>query len=269
MTRKSTDKEHEDAISTMRNFMAPENPKVGIFWYDYNKEELFGVNKTEVTPEMMKQKQVTHPKLHRNYWQKWHFRAVAKHDTESIFYKEHNYTLIPRGRIFLSDGKFSVMVGDWIEKGINDKPINAEKLHDLICDEFDLPEDFDFIIDSHWNIGRGWSEKENILDENPRIYKIEKNIISEQEIEQKAIKAIILRTSDPAAKSLNAEQKEAVKLYLALFPAEETEQKAESLWIKADNNMANINKAWREDAHKEIIDLSNGIERNLSNGLKP
>lgn len=269
MTRKSTDKEHEDAISIMRNFMAPENPKVGIFWYDYNKEELFGVNKTEVTPEMMKQKQITHPKLHRNYWQKWHFRAVAKQDTESIFYKEHNYTLIPRGRIFLSNGKFSVMVGDWIEKGINGKPIDAEKLHDLICDEFDLPEDFDFVIDSHWNIGRGWSEKENILDANPRIYKIEKNIPSEQEIEQNAIKAIVSRTSDPIAKSFNAEQKEAIKLYLALFPAEEREDMAEILWVKSKEKMANINKAWQDDTHKEIIDFSNGIERSQSKGLKP
>jgi len=266
MTRTSTEKEHEEAIDLMKNFMAPANPKVGVFWYDYKKEELFGVAKTEVTEDMLKLKQFTHPKLHRDYWQKWHFRAVAKQDTESIYYKEHNYTLIPRGRIFYSNGRFSVMVGDWIEKGINGTPVNAEKIHDLICDEFDIPEDFDFIIDSHWNLGRGWSEKENILDPNPRIFKIKSmEMTSKDDIEKDALNAIWKRTKDPGAKTFTDEQKQAIKLYLALFPAEEIKERAEHLWTKADVAMQDEDKEWRDDAHRELTELSEGKERSQSN----
>lgn len=161
---RSTEKQHQEAINLMENYLAPEAPKLGIFWYDYMKEQLFGVEKQEVTDEQMKKGMHTLPKLHRSYWQKWHHRAVAKNDTSSIYYQEHNYTLIPRGRIFLTDGVFTVRVGDWIKDGVNGHKIDPEKLHDLICDEFDIPEDFQFVMDEHWNLGHGWSERDNLLD---------------------------------------------------------------------------------------------------------
>jgi len=263
MTRESTKEEHEDVMRQMQDFLTPENPKVGIFWFDYKKEELFGVEKTEITPELLKKKFFTHPKLHRNYWQKWHFRAVAKQEKESIYYQEHNYTLIPRGRIFYNDGKYSVMVGDWIEKGVNGIPVNAEKLHDLICDEFDIPEDFDFVIDSHWNLGRGWSEKEDILDPHPRILKVGHAVPSREELETKALEIIKVRVSDITAKQLNEEQRHVMKMYLSLFPSEEVKAGLEKLWEKAERNLTDVNRAWVNDAHQELLDLIDGKERTI------
>lgn len=32
-------------------------------------------------------------------------------------------------------------------------------LRELLIDEFDLPKDFKFIYNNHWDIGHGWSEK--------------------------------------------------------------------------------------------------------------
>ena len=160
---RSSRKEHDDTISLMENFLSPEQPKLGIFWYDYRKEQLFGVEKREISEDDMKGIH-TLEKLHRTFWQKWHHRAVAKNDISSIYYQQHNYTLIPRGRIFVIDGEISVRVGEWITEGINGVKINLEKFHDLICDEFDLPEDVRFVIDEHWNLGHGWSERDNLID---------------------------------------------------------------------------------------------------------
>lgn len=172
---RSTEKQHQDAIELMENFLAPEIPKLGIFWYDYKREQLFGVEKQEVTDEQMKRGMHTLPKLYRTYWQKWHHRAVAKNDTASIYYQEHNDTLIPRGRIFLTNGVFTVRVGEWIQEGVAGHKIDPEKLHDLICDEFDIPEDFQFIIDEHWNLGHGWSERDNLLDPKAKVFVLDKD----------------------------------------------------------------------------------------------
>ena len=37
--------------------------------------------------------------------------------------------------------------------------VDAEKLHELIEDEFNLPVDFEFVVDYHWDLGHGWSEE--------------------------------------------------------------------------------------------------------------
>ena len=51
----------------------------------------------------------------------------------------------------MTNGILTARVGSWIKDGINGHKIDAVKLHDLICDEFDLPEDFDFVIDEQIN----------------------------------------------------------------------------------------------------------------------
>lgn len=91
---------------------------------------------------------------------KQHYRAIAKGDTSSIFYIETNYTQIPpRGHIFVCpDGNLYVTAGHWINGEINGTQIvNADALRELLVDEFNLPEDFPFMIDEHWDIGHGWS----------------------------------------------------------------------------------------------------------------
>lgn len=156
----SSSQEHSNVINLMKGFMNNENPKVGIFWYNYADNTLFGVEKGDVELYNDQGNIITYPKLHKTYWQKQHHRAVAKNDINSIFYKEHNYTLIPRGRIFLEDGIFYVNVGSWINGEVNGQNcIDKDKLRDLIVDEFNLPNDFIFRVDHHWDIGHGWSEE--------------------------------------------------------------------------------------------------------------
>lgn len=156
----SSEQEHSDAVNLMKGFMDNGKPKVGIFWYNYADNILFGVEKGDVELYTNQGNIITYPKLHKTYWQKQHHRAVVKGDINSIFYKEHNYTLIPRGRIFLEGDTFYVNVGSWINGEVNGQNcIDKEKLRELIIDEFNLPDNFIFRIDYHWNIGHGWSEE--------------------------------------------------------------------------------------------------------------
>ena len=156
----SSGQEHNDVINLMKGFMDNEKPKVGIFWYNYADNTLFGVEKGDAELYTDQGNIITYPKLHKTYWQKQHHRAVAKNEENSIFYKEHNYTLIPRGRIFLEGDVFYVNVGSWINGEVNGlNCIDKDKLRELIVDEFNLPDDFIFRVDHHWDIGHGWSEE--------------------------------------------------------------------------------------------------------------
>lgn len=150
---------HTEMVDFMSNFFDDGKPQVGIFWLDYVHNTLFGVEKDDAEKYIEERGVGTLHKLHRTYWQKQHHRAIAKNDTTSIFYKEKNYTLIPRGRVFVrSDGSIYVAVGSWINGDINGKNvINQQKVREIIADEFNLPDDFEFMIDEHWNIGHGWS----------------------------------------------------------------------------------------------------------------
>jgi len=144
----------------MKKFMDNGKPKLGIFWYDYKSNKLFGVEKGDAELYSSQGRLATYPKLHKTYWQKMHHKAVANNDTESIFYREHDYTQIPRGRVFLENGIFYVNVGDWINGTINGVHcIDSNALRELLLDEFNLPENFLFRQDIHWNIGHGWSEE--------------------------------------------------------------------------------------------------------------
>lgn len=159
--KETSEFQHKALIKTMSAFLEDDKPQVGIFWYDYANNTLFGVLKGNADMYIDESSDGTYPKLHKTFWQKQHHRAVAKNNTESIFYKEHNYTKIPRGRIFVRpDNTFYVTVGDWIDGYIDGKKvIDADSLHELIEDEFNLPETFEFVKDRHWNLGNGWSEE--------------------------------------------------------------------------------------------------------------
>ena len=144
----------DNMMDVMSEFLNDE-PQVGIFWYNIQKNELFGVLKDDAYKYQNKRGVGTLGKLHRSYWQKQHIRAVQRKNINSPFYKESNYTLIPRGRIFIkSNGELYVAVGNWIY----DDSVNIEDLRDILIDEFNLPDDFDFVVEKHWNIGQGWNE---------------------------------------------------------------------------------------------------------------
>lgn len=144
---------HDQVIQEMLKFFESEKPQLGIFWFNPVKYTLFGVSKADAE-ECLAEGHLTYPKLHKTFWQKQHHRARAKNDTTSIYYAEHNYTMIPRGRIFYDKGRFVVKVGDWYDK------IDKERFSELIQDEFNLPEEnLRFEHDVHWDLGHGWSEE--------------------------------------------------------------------------------------------------------------
>lgn len=143
---------HDNAIKEMAKFFESDKPQLGIFWFNPEKNFLFGVSKMDAD-ECIAEGHHTYPKLHKTFWQKQHFRARAKNDTSSLYYDEHNYTMIPRGRIFLINNTFIVKVGDWFNN------IDQDRFAELIQDEFNLPDDFIFEFDHHWNLGHGWSEE--------------------------------------------------------------------------------------------------------------
>lgn len=148
----SSKEDHKKAIEEMANFFESDEPQLGIFWFNPKKFYLFGVSKKDAK-DCLDEGHHTYPKLLKTFWQKQHHRARAKNDTDSIYFEESNYTLIPRGRIFLYDKKFIVKVGSWI------KDLDLERFTELIQDEFNLPDNFKFEIDEHWDLGHGWSEE--------------------------------------------------------------------------------------------------------------
>ena len=128
-------------------------PYVGIFWYDTANQELFGVKSVSVEEVKYRESSIfksfvkTCTTIDRNVWKKEAFRGKDKRFSG-------DYTQIPRGRVFeVKDKGFFVCVGKWI----NDYP-EAKK---EIIFEFQLPEDkTQFMIESHWELGHGWSERE-------------------------------------------------------------------------------------------------------------
>lgn len=156
--RTSTEDEHKEVIAEMKAIDGFDNelfdnPMVGIFWFNFIKNKLFDVEKINVS-DLKDPNNGTIQKLHKNIWQKNYFRAKTKNEALSIYFQD--YTQIPRGRIFVKDGKFYVYVGNWINEYKGRKDLR-EVLTDLISFTFEL-KDFEFVIDKHWDIGHGWSE---------------------------------------------------------------------------------------------------------------
>lgn len=145
-------------INAFRELMKANNenvdePQLGIFWYDPNKKELFGMRQclAKDVPfsesDYFKGNVRTCSPMHYQVWSKEYHRKKDRR------FSSPNFTLIPRGRIFEEEGKgFFVCVGSWINK--------YPQARELILDEFDLPSDTEFRVDSHWDIGHGWSDKD-------------------------------------------------------------------------------------------------------------
>ena len=155
----ATTEQHQTMMDAMTPFLDNGQQKVGIFWYDIGNQVLFGVEKDDAEKYVKEKGDGTFNKLHKTYWQKQHHRAVAKGLTSSIFYIESNYTLIPRGRVFVRpNGTCYVATGKWINGVINGQNVlDPQKVKELIADEFNLPDDFEIVYDPHWDIGHGWS----------------------------------------------------------------------------------------------------------------
>ena len=145
------DKDRQAQMDDMRSF-DEQMPCVGIFWYDPDEHNLFGVRKQELTPKQVEEAAekgmpfINYPHLHRQVWAKEYFRAQAKHEPTKF---KGDYTQIPRGRVTWNIDKFIVLVGHWAE------PIE-EELTALLEQEFSLPY-FEYVYDEHWDLGHGWS----------------------------------------------------------------------------------------------------------------
>ena len=126
-------------------------PKVGIFWYDPDIKELFGVVKVSAnTLRFNAVYKKTVDTLHKHQWNEERKRAL-RYGGASYF--DQDYTAVPRGRIFeYRNSGFKVFTGSWI----NDHPGAVN----LIMAEFNLENvTVEWVQDEHWEIGRGWSEE--------------------------------------------------------------------------------------------------------------
>ena len=102
----ATQEEHDAAIALMRTFMDSDKPKVGIFWYDFVNNSLFGVSKIEAESLSDEGDIIKYSQTHEIYWEEQHHRAIAKDNTKSIYYNNDNFTKIPRGRVCLENGTY-------------------------------------------------------------------------------------------------------------------------------------------------------------------
>lgn len=142
----------QNAINLMIEDMDyQDEPLVGIFWYSVQDNELFGVVNSPAmdlawrTSGSFKADIKTDRRLHQDVWKKHHYRNEPRF--------AHNYMYTPRGRVFeFKDDGFKVYTGRWIEE--------YPQAKDLIIKEFQLPKDkTEFVQDSHWDIGHGWSQE--------------------------------------------------------------------------------------------------------------
>jgi len=150
-TEEMSKTERLNVMQTMKdNEKFQDEPKVGIFWYSPEKDELFGVTKIEVSELQFNDKGLKTTKtLHKDWWRKQTYRAQAKNDLTSIYLTD--YTQTPRGRVFQTkENVFQVMCGQWI----------TDHIKEIIMEEFDLQnQDVRIMVDTHWEIGHGWSEE--------------------------------------------------------------------------------------------------------------
>ena len=134
----------------LHNSKLPQESYVGLFWYDPDKQEVYGTVAVPASETSWYESSDlggvvrTCRQLHQNVWKKEHFRG--KDDRFN-----GDYTKKPRGRVFeFKEGGFKVYTGQWIN-------YYPEAKEDIIY-EFELPEDTQFIIDRHWDLGHGWSD---------------------------------------------------------------------------------------------------------------
>ena len=130
------DKDRKAQMEDMKSF-DEQMPCVGIFWYDPDEHNFFGVHKKELTPKMVEDARangidvINYPLSTLN----------SQLSTRSA--------QVPRGRVAWNVNKFIVLVGKWAD------PIQDE-LSALLEQEFSLPY-FEFVYDYHWDLGHGWS----------------------------------------------------------------------------------------------------------------
>lgn len=147
--------QYQEAMETMaRNRGAGDEPKVGIFWYNAARKELFGVvthKRTDYLKPNAGGGLITCSEMHEDVWKKL-LRRQKYHGDGTGPYKGE-YQMKPRGRVFYqpADDQYIIAVGTWIDQ--------SPEAIDQIIDEFDLPREKTIVKKaSHWDIGQTWND---------------------------------------------------------------------------------------------------------------
>ena len=149
------DEQYREAMDTMaKNRGAGDEPKVGIFWYNATRKELFGVvthKRTDYLKPNAGGGLITCSEMHEDVWKKELRRQKYHGDGTGPFKGE--YQMKPRGRVFFSpaDDQYIIAVGTWID--------HSPEAIDQIIVEFDLPREKTIVKKaSHWDIGQTWND---------------------------------------------------------------------------------------------------------------
>lgn len=129
-------------------------PRVGIFWYSPQHNDLFGVRSQRVSDQTSPNSRrefgsITISDMHEDVWKKEYRRQKYKNGGIGPFIGA--YEMVPRGRIFYNpDTKvFTIAVGSWIEQ--------YPQAVELIVDEFNLGDtSYEVKTAQHWDIGQKW-----------------------------------------------------------------------------------------------------------------
>jgi len=141
------DGEREIALAQMEAYGEnADEPKVGIFWYDDKKHELFDVRNIPAEDSQTNKKIGAYGNtisiLHRDVWKKNKHRDLAKNVKSK--YTKFKFTDIARGRVFEKNGIFIIAAGSYMN----------ESIKQLVIEEFDLQnQQIELLIDEHWEIG--------------------------------------------------------------------------------------------------------------------
>lgn len=145
---------YRKALNTMDSNLDEQNkPKVGIFWYSPQIDELFGVIAIDAaTAPKSGDGLRTCKELHKYVWKK-QYNYSKFHNENTPFHGDYKYT--PRGRIFYDDELdiYHVMVGAWM----NDYPSVRQKIKEA----FNLTDSKLHVVFErgiHWEIGMGYGE---------------------------------------------------------------------------------------------------------------
>jgi hypothetical protein len=131
-----------------------QEPKVGIFWYSPQRNDLFGVISHRVSDYVKPNSRsefgtISCSEMHEDVWKKEHRRQKYKNGGIGPFVGA--YEMVPRGRIFYNPETkvFTIAVGSWIEQ--------YPQAVSLIVDEFNLNDTpYEVKTAHHWDIGQKW-----------------------------------------------------------------------------------------------------------------
>ena len=132
-----------------------DEPKVGIFWYDPRKNDLFGVRSHRVSDYVKANSRsefgsISCSEMHEDVWKKEFHRQKYKNGGVGPF--TGAYEMVPRGRIFYNpeNNEFTIAVGSWIEQ--------YPQAVTLIEEEFNLKDTKHEVKTAHhWDIGQRWA----------------------------------------------------------------------------------------------------------------